>query len=84
MGAQMRRILEAAGQKLPESKPILEINPQHPLVTRLNNEGNAQRQGDLISVIYEQARLAGGDPLKDAAGYVRRINQLLLDLSTNP
>ena len=84
MGAQMRRILEAAGQKLPESKPILEINPQHPLVTRLNNEGNAQREGDLINVIYEQARLAGGDPLKDAAGYVRRINQLLLDLSTNP
>ena len=84
MGAQMRRILEAAGQKLPESKPILEINPQHPLVTRLNNEDNAQRQGDLINVIYEQARLAGGDPLKDAAGYVRRINQLLLDLSTNP
>src|SRR5690606_19607146 len=83
MGAQMRRILEAAGQKLPESKPILEINPQHPLVTRLNSEGNAQRQQDLISVIYEQARLAGGDPLKDAAGYVRRINQLLLDLSTN-
>ena len=83
MGAQMRRILEAAGQKLPESKPILEINPQHPLVTRLNSEGNAQRQQDLVSVIYEQARLAGGDPLKDAAGYVRRINQLLLDLSSN-
>jgi molecular chaperone HtpG len=83
MGAQMRRILEAAGQKLPESKPILEINPQHPLVTRLNSEGNDQRQQDLISVIYEQARLAGGDPLKDAAGYVRRINQLLLDLSAS-
>ena len=83
MGAQMRRILEAAGQKLPESKPVLEINPQHPLVTRLNSEGNERRQQDLISVIYEQARLAGGDPLKDAAGYVRRINQLLLDLSTN-
>ena len=83
MGAQMRRILEAAGQKLPESKPILEINPQHPLVMRLDSEGNDQRRQDLISVIYEQARLAGGDPLKDAAGYVRRINQLLLDLSTN-
>ena len=81
MGAQMRRILEAAGQKLPDSKPILEINPQHPLVQRLKQESNASRSEDLIAVIHEQARLAGGDSLKDAAAYVRRINKLLLELS---
>ena len=81
MGAQMRRILEAAGQKLPDSKPILEINPQHPLVQRLKQESNGGRSDDLIAVIHEQARLAGGDSLKDAAAYVRRINKLLLELS---
>jgi molecular chaperone HtpG len=81
MGAQMRRILEAAGQKLPDSKPILEINPQHPLVQRLKQESNGSRSEDLIAVIHEQARLAGGDSLKDAAAYVRRINKLLLELS---
>jgi molecular chaperone HtpG len=81
MGAQMRRILEAAGQKLPDSKPILEINPQHPLVQRLKQESSGSRSDDLIAVIHEQARLAGGDSLKDAAAYVRRINKLLLELS---
>ena len=81
MGAQMRRTLEAAGQKLPDSKPILEINPQHPLVQRLKQESNGSRSDDLIAVIHEQARLAGGDSLKDAAAYVRRINKLLLELS---
>lgn len=83
MGAQMRRILESAGQKLPETKPILEINPEHPLVQRLNQESSETRSADLIEVIYEQARLAGGDSLKDAAGYVRRINKLLLELAGN-
>ncbi|MBQ0755218.1 MAG: molecular chaperone HtpG [Gammaproteobacteria bacterium] len=82
MGAQMRRILEAAGQSLPDTKPVLEINPEHPLVQRLNSESNESRSADLISVIHEQARLAGGDALKDAAGYVRKINKLLLELSS--
>jgi molecular chaperone HtpG len=81
MGAQMRQLLEAAGQSLPETKPVLEINPEHPLVQRLKDEANEERSTDLISVIYEQARLSGGDTLKDAAGYVRRINKLLLELS---
>ncbi|MFN3712379.1 MAG: molecular chaperone HtpG [Alcanivoracaceae bacterium] len=81
MGAQMRRILEAAGQSLPSSKPVLEINPWHPLVQRLKQESNDTRRDDLVAVIHEQARLAGGDSLKDAAAYVRRINKLLLELS---
>jgi molecular chaperone HtpG len=81
MGAQMRRLMEAAGQALPEMKPILEINPEHPLVQRLNQETDDDRSNDLTQVIYEQARLAGGDSLKDAAAYVQRINKLLLELS---
>ncbi|MFY0663970.1 MAG: molecular chaperone HtpG [Natronospirillum sp.] len=80
MGAQMRKIMEAAGQKVPDAKPILEINPDHPLVQRLNNETNDDRTKDLIAVIYEQARLAGGDGLKDPAAYVQRINKLLMEL----
>ena len=81
MGAQMRRLLEAAGQAVPDSKPILEINPEHPLVQRLHQRGDDAHTRDLVSVIYEQARLAGGENLKDAAGYVRRINALLLELN---
>ena len=81
MGAQMRRILEAAGQELPDIKPVLEINPEHPLVQRLGADSDDDHGDDLISVIYEQARLAGGDTLKDAAAYVRKINNLLLDLA---
>jgi len=81
MGAQMRRILEAAGQELPDIKPVLEINPSHPLVQRLAEDSDGGHGDDLVSVIYEQARLAGGDTLKDAAGYVRKINRLLLDLA---
>ncbi len=81
IGAQMRRILEAAGQTLPDSKPVLEINPHHPLVQRLQAETNEERGADLTAVIYEQARLAGGDTLKDASAYVRRINKLLLELA---
>lgn len=78
MGAQMRRILEAAGQPLPASKPTLEINPEHPLLQRLNNEADGEHTRDLIQVIYEQARLSGGEGLKDPAGYVKRINKLLV------
>ncbi len=81
MGAQMQRLLEAAGQNVPASKPTLEINPDHPLIQRLNAETDEARSTDLINVVYEQARLAGGDGLKDPAGYVQRINKLLLDLA---
>ena len=81
MGAQMRRILEAAGQPLPTSKPILEINPGHPLVQRLKQDPQGSHSADLIAVLHEQARLAGGDAPKDAAAYVRRINALLMELA---
>lgn len=81
LGAQMQELLKAAGQAVPDTKPTLEINPDHPLVQRLNAETNEARSQDLISVIYEQARLSGGDSLKDASGYVQRINKLLLELA---
>ncbi len=81
MGAQMRRIMEAAGQSMPASKPTLELNPEHPLVEKLNNESGAERFDDLASIIFEQALLAEGGQLDDPAAYVKRLNKLLLDLS---
>ncbi len=81
MGAQMRRIMEAAGQPVPDSKPILEVNPQHPLLEMLDQEQDEDRFADLASVIFDQAQLAEGAQLDDPAAYVSRLNRLLLTLS---
>lgn len=81
LGLQMRQILEASGQKVPDSKPVFEFNPGHPLIGKLDQEGDAGRFGDLSRVLFDQAALAAGDTLKDPAAYVRRLNKLLLELS---
>lgn len=81
MGAQMRRILESAGQKLPESKPIFELNPEHPLVKKLEQETGEARFADLAHILFDQANLAEGAQLQDPAAYVQRLNKLLLELS---
>jgi molecular chaperone HtpG len=78
MGAQMRRIMEAAGQAVPESLPILEINTGHPLVEMLDQEPDEDRFSDLGSVIFDQASLAEGGQLEDPAAFVSRLNKLLL------
>ncbi len=81
MGKQMRRVMEASGQQLPDSQPIFEINPEHPLVKRLAAEENEQRFGDLARVLFEQAALAEGRQPKDPGVFVQRLNRLLLELS---
>ena len=81
MGNQMRRLLEAAGQEVPDSKPILEVNPSHPLIARLDSEADEDRFADLSHIIMDQATLAEGSPLDDPAGYVSRLNKLLLEMS---
>ena len=81
MGAQMRRIMEAAGQEVPESKPILEVNPGHPLITILDQEPDEDRFADLASLVFDQAHLAEGGQLDDPAAYVSRLNRLLLQMS---
>ncbi|MET4694651.1 molecular chaperone HtpG [Endozoicomonas lisbonensis] len=81
MGAQMRRIMEAAGQAVPESKPIFEINPEHPLITRLDQESDEDRFVDLSKVVFDQASLAAGGQLDDPASYVQRLNKLLLEMA---
>ncbi|WP_252180010.1 molecular chaperone HtpG [Endozoicomonas sp. 4G] len=81
MGAQMRKIMEAAGQAMPEAKPIFEINPEHPLITRLDQEADEDRFVDLCRVVFDQANLAAGGQLDDPASYVQRLNKLLLEMS---
>ena len=81
MGAQMRRILEAAGQNVPDNKPTLELNPTHPLVIKLDQESDEDRFADLIEVLFDQAHLAEGGQLKDPAAYVRKLNKLLLEIT---
>jgi molecular chaperone HtpG len=82
MGLQMRRIMEAAGQKVPESKPIFEINPEHPLIDKLDQEPDEDRFAELALVLFDQAGLAAGATLDDPASYVQRLNKLLLELSS--
>ncbi|MHB9796411.1 molecular chaperone HtpG [Pseudomonas sp. MT3] len=81
LGLQMRQILEASGQKVPESKPIFEFNPAHPLIEKLDAEPDEERFGELSHILFDQAALAAGDSLKDPAAYVRRLNKLLVELS---
>jgi len=81
LGLQMRQILEASGQKVPDSKPIFEFNPGHPLIEKLDNEQSEDRFVDFSHILFDQAALAAGDSLKDPAAYVRRLNKLLVELS---
>jgi molecular chaperone HtpG len=82
MGGHLERLLRAAGQAVPGSKPILEINPGHPLVKRLDLEPEGERFGDWSHVLFDQALLAEGGQLEDPAAFVRRVNGLMLTLSS--
>jgi molecular chaperone HtpG len=81
LGAQMRRILEAAGQELPDSEPILEVNTSHGLVRRMDGEQDEDRFVDLALILLDQATLAQGSQLDDPASYVSRMNKLLVEMS---
>ena len=78
MSGNLARLLKAAGQKAPNSQPILEINPTHPVVTRL--QGESAHFDDWTAVLFDQAMLAEGGQLDDPAGFVKRINQLMLEM----
>ena len=82
LSAHLQRLLRAAGQKSPESQPILEINAHHALVQRLKDEADGQRFDDLAQILFDQALLAEGGTLDDPAGFVKRLNQLMLALGT--
>jgi molecular chaperone HtpG len=76
MGGNLERLLKSAGQKIQHTKPILEINPHHPMVQRLNTE--AENFEDWSRVLFDQALLAEGGQLEDPAAFVKRLNELLL------
>jgi len=78
LSMQMERMLKAAGQKLPEHKPILELNPTHPLMRQLKTETNPARFEDLSRLLLEEAILSEGGQLDDPSGFVVRLNSLLV------
>ena len=81
MSRHLERILGAAGQKIDGAKPILEINPDHPMVDRLAAEPDPDRCKDWASLIFEQALLSEGGRLEDPATFVRRMNELIVTLA---
>ncbi len=78
LNPQVRRMLEASGQELPDARPILEINIEHPLVTRLSAEGDDGRFGALSNIVLDHALLAEGSQLENPAEYVQRMNDYML------
>jgi molecular chaperone HtpG len=72
--------MQATGQAVPESKPILEINTAHPLLRRLDAEQDEARFADLARLIFDQASLAEGGQLEDPGAFVQRLNRILLGL----
>lgn len=81
MNMHMQRILKAAGQNIPTTKPIFELNPTHPLVQRLKSEQDDSRFSEWTHILFDQATLAEGAQLDDPAQFVKRLNGLLLDLA---
>ena len=77
MSGNLERLLKAAGQKTPDLKPVLEINPQHKIVQKLNSESDESRFSDWTHLLFDQALLAEGGQLDDPASFVRRMNSLL-------
>ena len=81
MSANLERMLKAAGQQVGGTKPIFEVNPEHPMVVRLKDESDDTRFEDWSSILFDQALLAEGGQLEDPASYVKRLNALLLTVA---
>jgi molecular chaperone HtpG len=81
MALYMQQLMKQAGQEMPSSKPVLEINPTHPLLTRMNDETDDERFAEWTSILFDQAILAEGGQLEDPSGFVRRLNALMLNMA---
>ena len=77
-GVQMRKLLEASGQKLPGTRPTLEVNTAHPLLVRLAALPDGTEFKDFAQLLFEEATLAEGGQLAEPAEFVKRLNRLLL------
>jgi molecular chaperone HtpG len=84
LGSSMRRVLQAAGQKVPESKPALELNVSHPLVKYLDSVSDKDQFAELAQLLYDQAALAEGGQLANPTAYVQRLNRVLIRLAGTP
>ena len=84
MSANLERVLRAAGQAVPNVPLVLEINPEHPIVTRLKDETDDARFQDWSHILFDQAMLAEGGHLDDPAGFVKRLNELMLAMAGEP
>ena len=84
LNPSLKRMLEASGQSLPETKPILEVNVRHPLLERLSGETDDERFSALSNVLLDHALLAEGGQIENPADYVARMNRLLLELDSTP
>ncbi|WP_133512296.1 molecular chaperone HtpG [Candidatus Thiosymbion oneisti] len=80
MSANLARVLKSVGQEAPHTQPTLEVNPNHPLVKRLEAEGDESRFNDLGMILFDQAQLAEGGQLDDPAAFVGRLNQLMMSM----
>jgi len=78
MAVSMQKILKQAGHAVPTVEPILEINPEHPLVKVLEDDSKAEQFNDLTLTLFEQAMLSEGGQLEDPSGFVSRMNKLLI------
>ncbi|MCP3670707.1 MAG: molecular chaperone HtpG [Gammaproteobacteria bacterium] len=78
MSANLQRVFAQLGQDAPDTKPILEVNPEHPLVSKMDQEPDEDLFADLASILFDQALLAEGGQLQDPAAFVRRLNKLML------
>lgn len=81
MSRNLERMLREAGQAVPSIAPVMEINPNHPIVERLRNETDDQRFSAWTNILFDQALLAEGGQLEDPAGFVRRLNELMLAMA---
>ena len=82
LDASFERILKAAGQKVPTGKPIFEVNPHHVILSRLREETDDNRFKDWTTILFDQAILSDGGQLEDPVGFVNRLNELLIALSS--
>jgi len=81
MSGNLERILKSAGQDVPDLKPILEVNPGHALVGMMKEQTDEARFSDWAQILFDQALLTEGGQLEDPAGFVQRLNSMLLALA---
>ena len=81
LSGHMQRLLKATGQAIPDSKPILELNPDHSLLLKLQMVKDAQKMNDWAEILLSQALLAEGEQLQNPADFVKRLNQMLVQVT---